>query len=144
MAREPAYWLVKNRDGQYWSWATKDTTGRATYMAKPGWGERKYALACIETSAHSIAAEEGGRKVPVYVTVRKVSRGHSWAWACKRMLEGKRVRRASWKDYPDEHLRISAHAYLGTVCIARDKTAEIPVRVYVDLMTSTDWELLNE
>lgn len=38
------------------------------------------------------------RIVPVYVKVTRKPKLHDFAWALKRMREGKRVRRASWGD----------------------------------------------
>lgn len=73
--REPAFWVAK-RNGKYEAQEGPDTD---LYACR-----HRYSLAEY--------VHDGYKAVPVYVTVNKTTKGHSWAWACKRMLEGKSVK----------------------------------------------------
>jgi hypothetical protein len=51
-----------------------------------------------ETEAQDFTAAQGGRIVPVYVKVTRRPKLHDFAWALRRMREGKRVRREAWRS----------------------------------------------
>lgn len=81
--RKPAFWRVKNRDGMYF----QNASGNVVHVRDVQFAATWSTLAL----AKEIAANVGGRAVPVYVTVRKVKRGHDFAWAWRQVSKYARV-----------------------------------------------------
>lgn len=119
--RKPDHWIMKNKDGKYWAYGSVWSNVRTN---------------CIRYTQEPKPSKKYGTIVPVYVTVKKIKKGHSWSWACKRLLEGKAVRLRTW--HTRDSIRLSGD---GLVCW--DNTSN---RLQLDKlkMSSTDWELYNE
>jgi len=115
--RKPSFYLIK-KDGRYYN------------LAAGHWEhDREYATRYINPPLNI-----SGKLVPVYVTVKKIKKGHSWSWARKRLLEGKKVRRQGFKQ---EGRYISLQAGYVTW---DNGSASLPVGLFY----ATDWELYNE
>lgn len=52
----------------------------------------------------------------------------TWPWACQMMVEGKKVRRASWPN-------TSYSWYFPE---------DFPIEIDIDVLTATDWEIFDE
>lgn len=130
--RKPSFWFIK-KDGKYYN------------LAAGMWeSDRGYA-----TRYNLPPSNVSGTLVPVYVTVKKIKKGHSWSWACKRLLEGKKVRRAAWlvREYIRIKEIVSSTVSDSTVYYGISEGGVRlgnPVRMDVRLFTATDWELHNE
>jgi len=91
------------------------------------------------SGAEAAAERHHGRVVRL---VRKVPRGHSWSWACKRMLEGKAVARRDWRTQNHPHAKICRYAMQNGVVTYFPVDAPAPVD-REDLL-ATDWEEVAE
>lgn len=87
--RTPAFYLLKSGADSALYW-----------QAHVGWMSRQHATRFSKRGGDGgvdqARGSMGGLVVPVHLTIRKVRRGHSWAWACKQMVAGKKVRRSEW------------------------------------------------
>lgn len=114
-ARKPAFWRIV-RDG------IDDV--REYLSLSSDWSHD--ILSAIQWQDPAIAKirarDRGGRVVPVYVTVRKVKRGHDFAWALRQMRAGKSVRRRwwagawTWRYLEEPSVNISAARYACFGC----------------------------
>jgi len=134
--RKPAFWLIRKshqHEGQvfvhtdYWVGPSANlwTTHRNNALR---FGTRRSA---VFANTHAC-----GRIVPVYVTTRMAKRGHSWAWACKRMLEGKSVRASGWRH--TNRLNIGKNGIIEWVEPGFDNS---PFVLSIESIEATDWEL---
>lgn len=124
--RKPEHWLVRHNNGAY-----------LTDFGKGGlkWGNRGQALRFMSPeNASSFTFERLAKIVAVYITSRTVKRGHSWSWACRQMLAGKKVRRASWGNW---EVRINLS---GCVWKAIPGGIGQHYQLPQDDMVATDWE----
>lgn len=85
-ARQPAFWRVV-RDG---------VAGRMYLSEGATWTQGVALSERFSSISHAIRVTERlpgeCRVVPVYVTVRRVQRGHDFAWAFRQSKAGKEVR----------------------------------------------------
>lgn len=84
--------------------------------------------------AERIEKKHGGRIVPVYVKVTRKPKLHDFAWALRRMREGKRVRRVGWSSY--EYIWL-ADAALNRLAWNSDCAATVGN----EALFATDWQL---
>lgn len=129
--RKPDFYRV--RFGEH-LWATGDYRTHSNCVG--------YAKVFMrETEAQDFVTTTGGRIVPVYVKVTRKPKLHDFAWALKRMREGKRVRRAGQITH-----YICAKSYGGDLlpnCIRYNGPrgcGDVDDITTQDL-TATDWQL---
>lgn len=109
-----------------------------------GWTrDRVYARSFPKLEAANVGRIASERIVPVRVTVHKVPRQHDFAWALRRMREGKRVRRVGWAQDPSTDWHHVLYAFIkpcGNLFTADAHTHAMNSLRHFDL-TATDWEL---
>ena len=83
--RQPAFWrVVRVREGVREYWRCADGAGCDSGWTSDVRSSARYPV--VPTFRH------GGHVVPVYHSVRKVQRGHDFAWAFRQSKAGKEVR----------------------------------------------------
>lgn len=107
-------------------WLLKDGN---TYWNGGGWSVDRYSATRF-SQKQKVNGKE--KYFPVYVTMKKKPCGHSFAWAYKRLMEGKSVRRTAWSS--SELCWTLSGTY---VCIL----GSYPIMLGLENMAATDWVL---
>lgn len=122
--------------------------GSREYMARLGtWASQPCfasLFSTIEQARHHVL--RGERVVPVYVKVTRKPRTHDFAWALRRMREGKRVRQRAWLN-PKRFWEIArANTKYETIMTngggeSNDGTTRWGIEADGSDLLATDWEL---